>query len=128
VIGSTRNVKVYARPAPTDLRAGYDRLFALARDVLLQDPLSGHAFLFVSRNRKRSKCLYYDGTGLVILMKRLEVGKFAAPWDYSNGKVIEMTASELALFIEGSKAIWRTSLSPKVVFPAPIRSNPETDV
>ena len=122
MIGTTRNVKVFARTEPTDLRAGYDGLFALARDALEKDPLSGHAFLFVSRNRKRAKCLYYDGTGLVILMKRLERGQFAAPWETSNGDVIEMTMSELALFIEGSKAVLRTQLSPNVVLPAPLRS------
>ena len=123
MIGTTRNVKVFARAEPTDLRAGYDSLFALARDVLEQDPLSGHAFLFVSRNRKRCKVLVYDGTGLVIFMKRLETSRFAAPWEHSRGDVIEMTMSELALFVEGSKAVWRTSLSPDVAFPAPLRSN-----
>jgi transposase len=128
VIGTTRNVKVFARTQPTDLRAGYDGLFALARDVLEQDPLSGHAFLFVSRNRKRAKCLYYDGTGLVILMKRIERGRFVAPWETGKGDVIEMTMSELALFLEGSKAVLRTSLSPNVVFPAPIRSKPLSHV
>ena len=123
MIGTTRNVRVFACARPIDLRAGYDGLFALARDVLAQDPLSGHAFLFVSKNRKRAKCLYYDGTGLVILMKRLERGRFAAPWARATGGVIEMTMSELALFIEGSKAVLRTPLSPHVVFPSPLRSN-----
>ncbi len=123
MIGSTRNVKVYARTEPTDLRSGYDGLLALARDVLKKDPLSGHAFLFVSRNRKRAKCLYYDGTGLIILMKRLESGCFAAPWERASGNVIEMTMSELALFIEGSTAVLRTPLSPKVAIAAPLRSN-----
>jgi transposase len=122
VIGTTRNIKLYARPAPTDLRAGYDRLFALARDVLLQDPLSGHAFLFVSKNRKRAKYLYYDSTGLVIVMKRLEVGKLAAPWAKSDGPIIEMTKSELDLFIEGSKVVFRASFSPDVTLPTRIRS------
>lgn len=122
MIGTTRNVKVFACAQPTDLRAGYDSLFALSRDVLEQDPLAGHAFLFVSRNRKRCKVLLYDGTGLVIFMKRLERGKFVAPWRRGTGKVLEMTMSELALFIEGSTAVFRTSLSPKVTFPAPIRS------
>ena len=122
MIGTTRNVKVFAHTEPTDLRKGYDGLLALARDVLEQDPLSGHAFLFVSRTRKRCKVLVYDGTGLVIFMKRLEHGRFVAPWHRGDGHAIEMTMSELALFVEGSKAVWRTSLSPRVAFPAPLRS------
>ncbi|MEM6532564.1 MAG: IS66 family insertion sequence element accessory protein TnpB [Myxococcota bacterium] len=129
MIGTTRNIKVFARAEPTDLRAGYDALFALARDVLEQDPLSGHAFLFVSRNRKRCKVLVYDGTGLVIFTKRLETStQFAAPWKHSRGDAIEMTMSELALFVEGSKAVWRTSLSPSAAFPAPVRSSPTSAV
>lgn len=123
MIGTTRNVKVFACARPIDLRAGYDGLFALARDVLAQDPLSGHAFLFVSKNRKRAKCLYYDGTGLVILMKRLEGGRFAALWARATDGVIEMTMSELALFIEGSKAVLLAPLSPHVVLPSAFRSN-----
>jgi transposase len=123
MIGTTRNVRVFARTAPTDLRAGYDGLFALARDVLEHDPLSGHAFLFVSRSRRRCKVLLYDGTGLCIFMKRIERGRFVAPWARGTGSVIEMTMSELALFVEGSKAVLRTPLSPHVVFPAALRSN-----
>jgi len=38
-------------------------------------------FLFVSRNRKRAKVLYFDGTGLCLLAKRLEKGRFAAVCD-----------------------------------------------
>ena len=123
MIGTTRNVRVFACSTPTDLRAGYDGLFALARDVLEHDPLSGHAFLFVSRSRKRCKVLIYDGTGLCIFMKRIEHGRFVAPWSRGSGCTIEMTMSELALFIEGSKAVLRTPLSPHVVFPAALRSN-----
>ena len=123
MIGTTRNVRVFVCTQPIDLRRGYDGLFALARDVLEHDPLSGHAFLFVSRNRKRCKVLIYDGTGLCIFMKRLEHGRFVAPWSRATGNVVEMTISELALFIEGSKAVLRTPLSPRVVFPSALRSN-----
>ena len=128
MIGTTRNVKVFACGQPIDLRRGYDGLFALARDVLRHDPLSGHAFLFVSRSRKRCKVLVYDGTGLCIFMKRIETGRFVAPWSRSAGPTIEMTMSELALFIEGSQAVLRTPLSPHVVFPSPLRSNPDDRV
>ena len=128
MIGTTRNIKVFASPEPTDLRKGYDGLFALARDLLEQDPLSGHAFLFISRNRKRCKVLVYDGTGLCIFMKRIERGMFVAPWERVGDQVIQMTMSELALLIEGSQMVLRASLSPKVVVPAPIRSNRRTAV
>ena len=109
MIGSTRNIKVFACAHPTDLRKGFDGLYALARDVLKQDPLSGHAFVFVSRNQRRCKVLTYDGTGLCIFMKRIERGQFVAPWERATESTIEMTMSELALFLEGSKAVWSSS-------------------
>ena len=51
------------------MRASYDSLFHRAKTVLSQDPFSGHLFLFVNRRRSSCKCLYYDGTGFVILSK-----------------------------------------------------------
>ena len=113
MIGSTRNLKVFIHTEPTDLRKGYDGLFAIARDALNCDPLSGHIFLFVSRNRKRCKALHWDGNGLAIYMKRAEDFLFVAPWERcSREGPCEMTTAELALFLQGSKAV-RTSLSPK---------------
>jgi transposase len=112
VIGSTRNLHAFVSPEPTDMRKGYDGLFALARDIIKQDPLSGHLFLFVAKNRKRAKVLVWDGTGLCIYQKRLERGRFVAPWDAPNDGAVRMTVSELALFLEGSKAVLTTTLSP----------------
>lgn len=109
MIGSTRNVSVYAAPAPTDMRKGFDGLLAVARDVIKRDPLSGHLFLFVAKNRRRAKVLFWDGTGLCIFHKRLEEGRFVAPWERPSPT---MTATELALLLEGSSAV-RTSLSPE---------------
>ncbi len=115
MLGSTRNLRVYAMCEPCDLRKGYDGLFALARDVLEQDPLSGHAFLFVARNCKRAKVLHYDGTGLCIYCKRLEQGSFVAPWERSTD-TLTLTMSELSLFLEGSTAV-RQNLSPAAYLP-----------
>jgi transposase len=120
MIGSTRNLSVYAHAAPTDMRKGYDGLFGLARDVIGQEPLSGHLFLFVSKDRQRAKVLFWDGTGLCIFQKRLEKSRFVAPWE-REGAALTMTTSELSLFLEGSKAV-RTSLSPPMLFSPTIRS------
>ncbi|MEK7703310.1 MAG: IS66 family insertion sequence element accessory protein TnpB [Myxococcota bacterium] len=118
MIGSTRNLSVYAHEQPTDMRKGYDGLFGLVREVIGQEPLSGHLFLFVAKNRRRAKVLFWDGTGLCIFQKRLERGRFVAPWARKDG-VLTMTTSELSLFLGGSKAV-RTSLSPPMLFSATI--------
>jgi transposase len=105
MLGSTRNVSVYIAPGPTDMRKGYNGLFAIARDTIKMDPLSGHLFLFVAKNRKRCKVLYWDGTGLCVFQKRLESGRFIAPWKRPGTSAVTMTSNELQLFIEGSEKV-----------------------
>lgn len=119
MIGSTRTLRVWAYPEPADLRAGFDGLSALVTAKLGRDPLSGHLFLFVNRTRTRAKVLVWDGTGLCIYQKRLEQGRFACPWKPER-RALELTTSELALFLEGSRAIGRVALSPDVFVPRPL--------
>src|SRR5690606_38001906 len=78
MIGSTRNLRVLAYPAPADLRKGYNGLSGLVCQGLGKDPLSGDCYLFVNRKRDAAKVLMWDGTGLCIFQKRLEHGRFAA--------------------------------------------------
>jgi hypothetical protein len=71
-----------------------------------------------NQRRKGCKVLLWDGTGLCIFQKRLEQGRFASPWR-ETGEVARMTASELALFIEGCAWVGRRTLSPEAVVPSP---------
>ena len=43
MIGSRRNLRVLAYPAPADLRKGYNRLSGLVLQDLGKDPLSGES-------------------------------------------------------------------------------------
>lgn len=83
------------------MRASYDTLFSLAKGILQQDPFSGHLFVFINSRRNSIKCLFYDGTGLVILMKRLTRGQFSRLNPLYRGE-ITLTAAEFALFFEGA--------------------------
>lgn len=116
ILGTSRAVRVFAYAEPVDLRKGYDGLFGLVKTGLGRDPLSGDLFLFANKRRNSCKVLLWDGTGLCIFMKRLERGRFASLFR-SDGKNVQLTASELALFIEGCEVIGRRSLSPDVVKP-----------
>jgi transposase len=116
ILGTSRAVRVFAFPRPTDLRKGYDGLYGLVKQQLQRDPLSGDLFLFVNRHRSGCKVLVWDGTGLCIFQKRLERGRFASLWRDDNGAV-QMTASELALYVEGCELVGRRTLSPDVVVP-----------
>jgi transposase len=112
MIGSTRQVTVWAYGAPADLRKGFDGLSGLVTERLRQDPLSGDCYVFVNATRKRAKVLVWDGTGLCIYAKRLERGRFACLWRDATAAVIQLTMSELQLFLEGSALVGRVVLSP----------------
>ena len=86
---------------------------------LARDPLGGDLYLFVNKRRDSCKVLVWDGTGLCIFQKRLERQRFASPWKES-GEVVRMTATELALFIEGCELVGRRALSPAAFVPSPL--------
>ena len=88
MIGFNRRTKIFVCKEATDMRASYDSLFSRVKTVLQKDPFSGHLFLFVNTRRTTVKCLYYDGTGLVIISKRLEQGTFSRINPYYRDEVI----------------------------------------
>ena len=114
MISFNRRTKVYVCKEPTDMRASYDTLFAKAKGILNQDPFSGHLFLFISARRNSVKCLFYDGTGLVILSKRLEKGLFSRINPMHREEII-LTAAEFALFFEGANLEKRFIESPSEI-------------
>jgi transposase len=65
----------------------------------------------VNATRKRAKVLLWDGTGLCIYAKRLEQGRFACLWRDADARVVQLTMSELQLFLEGSALVGRVALS-----------------
>lgn len=114
MIALNRRTKIFVCKEATDMRASYDSLFARVKTVLLKDPFSGHLFLFVNRSRTTCKCLYWDGTGLVILSKRLEKGTFSRINPLYEKEVI-LTEAEFGLFFEGANLEKRFIDSPEEV-------------
>jgi transposase len=112
MIGSTRVVRVWARNGPTDLRNGFNGLAGLVQREGSLDPLGGDCFLFVNKARTSAKVLLWDGTGLCIYQKRLARGRFAALWGQASRTQLEMTTSELALFLEGADLKGKLPLAP----------------
>jgi transposase len=122
ILGPSRAVRVWAYPRPTDLRKGFNGLYGLVQNELGRQVLSGELFLFVNRPRTCCKVLVWDGSGLCIFQKRLERGRFAPLWR-TDGKPVQLTTSELALFIEGCGLVGRRGLSPDVLLPTPLVSD-----
>ena len=122
MIGALRGVSVWAHSEPCDMRKSFNTLQALVEGQMKRDMATGDLFVFVSKNRKRAKVLYFDGTGLCLFSKRLESGLFATPWKGPMSKRLEMTMNELSLFIEGSEALGRMQLSPPLLKKADLRT------
>ncbi len=124
MISFNRRTKVFVSKEPTDMRASYDTLFSKAKGVLNQDPFSGHLFLFISRRRTSIKCLFYDGTGFVVVAKRLERGLFSRINPMFKGEVT-LTAAEFALFFEGADLEKRFIDSPSEIKKSSCRNGNE---
>jgi transposase len=102
MISLTHSIRVFLHTRPTDLRKGFDALCGLVTTAFVQDPTSGHLFLFVNRRRDRIKILYWDRDGLAIWYKRLESpGTFQLPAVDRDAVSVEMTATQLALILSG---------------------------
>lgn len=109
------------------MRKSFNTLSALVAEQMKREVLTGDLFLFVSQDRKRAKVLYFDGTGLCLLSKRLEKGKFVALWKKKSASGFEMSLAELSLFIEGSDSVGRLPLSPPLLKQSDLRSKMHRD-
>jgi transposase len=97
MIAVPAGVKVLVAAKPVDFRKGGDGLAALVREALGEDPFSGTIFIFRSKRADRVKIVAWDGTGLVLLWKRLEHGAFR--WPPISDGVMRLTASQLAALV-----------------------------
>ena len=70
-------VRVPIATRPVDFRRGADGLAATVQTMLRQDPFCGAVFVFRSKRADRVKLLVYDGTGVVLIWKRLDGAKFS---------------------------------------------------
>lgn len=81
-----------------DFRAGFDKLSMLVREKMKMALVEGDLFLFLGKNRRRLKALCYDGTGLLLLSKRLERGRFMSVADFEE---YELSVEELNYVLSG---------------------------
>jgi transposase len=72
-------VRVMVATKPVDFRKGAEGLAALVREEMKADPFSGAVHVFRAKRADRVKLIYWDGTGVCLLAKRLEDGKFRWP-------------------------------------------------
>jgi transposase len=99
VIGPSGNVRVLVATKPVDFRKGADGLAALVREALRSDPFSGVVYVFRAKRADRVKLIFWDGTGVVLVSKRLENGKFS--WPAIHDGVMRLSAAQLQGLLEG---------------------------
>ena len=106
-------VRVLIATRPVDFRKGADSLAALAKETLGQDPFSGAVLVFRSRRADRVKILVWDGSGLVLVWKRLEQGAFK--WPPIIDGVMRLSPAQLAALLEGLD--WTRVHVPRILRP-----------
>ena len=99
MIGLPAGTQVWLAAGHTDMRKGFDGLSAVAKYQLLQDPYSGHVFVFRGRSGDRIKVLWWDGQGLCLFYKRLDQGKFV--WPMAKEGKVYLSQAQLSMLLEG---------------------------
>lgn len=102
MLSFTGSLKIYLAVEPCDMRKSFNGLYALAEEMLQADPKNGALFVFCNRRRNRLKILYYDGTGLWVMAKRLEEGTFSWPKPSESGqRRLKLAPEALAMLTDG---------------------------
>ena len=92
--------KIYLAVEAVDMRKQFNGLWALAAERLGEDPRQGAVFAFTNKPRNRLKLLYWDGTGVWVLAKRLEKGRFTWPAGSDRCK-LSLTPEALTMLLAG---------------------------
>src|SRR5213596_843961 len=94
-------IRIYVAVQPLDMRKQFNGLWAAAQERLGEDPKSGAVFVFINKDRTRLKLLYWDGTGVWVLAKRLEKGRFSWAAADDDRVKLALAPEALALLVGG---------------------------
>ena len=100
--------QVWLACRPTDMRKGFNGLAAQVKNVLRSDPFSGHVFVFRGKRGDYFKALYWDGTGMWLIAKRLEKGRFV--WPPIVDGAMTLTPAQFSILVEAMD--WRRTIAP----------------
>jgi transposase len=106
-------LQVLVATRPVDFRKQADTLAALVQQALGADPYSGAVYVFRAKRADRVKLLWWDGTGVCLMTKRLEGGAFR--WPLIEDGVIRLTPAQLAALLGGTE--WARAGTREVVRP-----------
>lgn len=92
-------IRVLVATKPVDFRKGMDGLAAYVQEAFKADPFSGVIYVFRAKRADRVKLLFWDQTGLVLMTKRLEEGRFR--WPAVQDGVMRLSPAQLSALLEG---------------------------
>lgn len=92
-------IRVFVYHEPIDMRAGFEKLHALVTNAMKANLFDGNLFVFLGKNPRRAKVLLFDGSGLVLIVKRLDRGSFMKIEDLHDTP--EISVEELKRLLDG---------------------------
>lgn len=95
------STRVYMATERVDGRKGIDGLIAIVRSQFKHNPFEGHVYAFITRRGDGLRLIFWDRTGYLLVLKRLEKGTFRLPWDEREGPPQVVESAELMLILEG---------------------------
>ena len=110
-------VRVMMATRPVDFRHGRDGLCALVKEQLRGDPASGVIYVFRAKRADRLKLVFWDGSGLVLVSKRLEQGRFR--WPAIENGMMRLSPAQFSALFEGLD--WRRVHAERVRTPTAVQ-------
>jgi transposase len=95
------HTRVFLAAGATDMRKAIDGLSVLVQDVLSEDPLSSHVFVFCNRAKDKLKLLFWHNNGFWLCYRRLERERFWWPDGGDDTLTVELSVRELGWLLEG---------------------------
>lgn len=93
-------MRIFVGVEPVDMRGSFDALAGAVRRLGLE-PTDGHLYLFFNRRRRLCKMIFFDGSGLCLLCKRLEQGTFELPNARDGEDRVVVDAALLSSLLSG---------------------------
>lgn len=101
MLSFTGSLRVFVALEPCDMRKGFDGLSGMVASKLNEDLQSGALFVFSNRSHTRLKIIYWDGSGVWLMAKRLEKGTFSWPKDTDGKTKLSLRPEALAMLTDG---------------------------
>ncbi len=117
MITPASNVQVLVATKPVDFRKGADGLAAYVQEQMKIDPFCGTIYVFRAKRADRVKLLWWDGTGICLMVKRLESGQFR--WPPIQDGMMKLSAAQLSALLEGVE--WARAERREVVRPSAVQ-------